>query len=240
MPEPLNAPSSDSAASVPADPAATIILLRPARQQFEVLLLLRAQALKFAGGSWVFPGGRIEPDDAPGMLLESWDAARIGAARECQEEAGLTLDPDSFLPYSQWTTPELERRRFSTWFLIGCLDEDAEVIVDDGEIVDYQWLTPSAALQKHRQQQLSIMPPAYLTLLELSRLDSIEQARAFAQSREPIFYLPKMIKNDKEVSILYADDVAYHNGDLQQPGIRNRVTKGAQGWEYTHCPASSG
>ncbi|WP_439134918.1 NUDIX hydrolase [Pseudomaricurvus sp.] len=218
---------------VPAHPAATVILLRPAADGFEVLLLLRAQAIKFAGGSWVFPGGRIEADDAPGKELDSWEAARMGAARECLEESGLTVDPASFIPYSHWTTPKAESKRFSTWFLIGSLDEDADVIVDDGEIVDYQWLTPAAALEKHRQQQLSIMPPAYLTLLELSKVSSIQAAKAFAHSRKPPFYQPKMVKDDRKVCILYGDDAGYASGNPQVPGARNRITQSDCGWQHT-------
>src|SRR4030095_7176119 len=47
-------------------PAATLVLLRnrPAGA-FEVLLIRRHSASKFAAGDFVFPGGRIEADDAP-------------------------------------------------------------------------------------------------------------------------------------------------------------------------------
>lgn len=231
MSKQLKAFSPESPA--PAHPAATIILLRPASDAFEVLLLLRAQAIKFAGGSWVFPGGRIEAEDASGQPLDSWEAARMGAARECLEESGLTVNPSSFIPYSHWTTPAAAAKRFSTWFLVGSLDEDAEVIVDDGEIIDYQWLTPAAALEKHRNKQLSIMPPAYLTLLELSKVGSIRAAKAFAQSRKPPFYHPKMVKQNQKICILYENDAGYESGDPQTPGARNRITRSDHGWEHT-------
>src|SRR5262245_54876523 len=47
-------------------PAATLVVLRdrPAGA-FEVLLIRRHSASKFAAGDFVFPGGRIEADDAP-------------------------------------------------------------------------------------------------------------------------------------------------------------------------------
>lgn len=224
--------TSHDSSTAPAHPAATVILLRPAGDVFEVLLLLRAESIKFAGGSWVFPGGRIETDDAPGQPLDSWEAARLGAARECLEESGLTVDPASFIPYSHWTTPENSSKRFSTWFLIGSLDQEAEVIIDDGEIVDYQWLTPAQALEKHRQQELSIMPPAYITLLELSKVHSIKAAKAFAASRKPPFYHPKMAKENREVCILYSDDAGYKSGNPSTPGARNRITQSDHGWQH--------
>jgi 8-oxo-dGTP pyrophosphatase MutT (NUDIX family) len=97
---------------VPA-PAATLVLLRdrPAGS-FEILLMQRHHASKFAAGDFVFPGGKLEADDNPddavrwcaGLDLDA--AARtlglehapatalgywIGAIRETFEEAGVLL-----------------------------------------------------------------------------------------------------------------------------------------------------
>ena len=44
-------------------PAATILLGRDHNGSLEVLLLKRNKALAFAGGLWVFPGGKIEADE---------------------------------------------------------------------------------------------------------------------------------------------------------------------------------
>ena len=97
---------------VPA-PAATVVLLRdrPATG-FEVLLMERHHASKFAAGDFVFPGGKLEADDNPDDAvrwctgLDLATAARtlgleaapatalgywIGAIRETFEEAGVLL-----------------------------------------------------------------------------------------------------------------------------------------------------
>jgi 8-oxo-dGTP pyrophosphatase MutT (NUDIX family) len=98
---------------VTAVPAATVVVLRdrPAGA-FEILLIRRHSASKFAAGDFVFPGGRIEADDAPDSAA-AWcrglDAARaaralgleapanaalghwVGAIRETFEEVGLLL-----------------------------------------------------------------------------------------------------------------------------------------------------
>ena len=50
----------------PAIPAATVVLLRDAPGGVETLMLRRNSKLAFAGGAWVFPGGRIDPEDYPG------------------------------------------------------------------------------------------------------------------------------------------------------------------------------
>jgi 8-oxo-dGTP pyrophosphatase MutT (NUDIX family) len=98
--------------AVPRD-AATVILVRPARQAagVEVYLLLRTQALEFAPGACVFPGGSVDARDAePGIAETGWAGpapAEIGhllgvpaeraralvcaAVRETFEESGVLL-----------------------------------------------------------------------------------------------------------------------------------------------------
>jgi len=97
-------------------PAATVVLLRDANPGVEVLLMQRHRASKFAGGDFVFPGGKIEVDDNPddaAAWCEGLDpdraAARIGLAgdrrtalgfwigaiRETFEEVGVLLAYDA-------------------------------------------------------------------------------------------------------------------------------------------------
>lgn len=80
-------------------PAATLIVFRQTRQA-EVLMLVRATSLRFAGGACVFPGGGVDPADlALAATLpppSGWDgapdlAARIAAIRETLEETGLAI-----------------------------------------------------------------------------------------------------------------------------------------------------
>ena len=95
-------------------PAATIVLLRPGpRGGPEVLLLRRVRTAGFVPGAWVFPGGRVDRDDATSALiqrvdgLDSESAARrldlppdadppaiayyLAAVREAFEETGLLV-----------------------------------------------------------------------------------------------------------------------------------------------------
>lgn len=100
----------------PATPAATVVLLRPARRgsgpgAFEVLLAHRPSTMAFAAGLHVFPGGRVDRLDhdqrlVPRSAMSEVDAATalggdlepgpalatyIAAIRECFEEAGVLL-----------------------------------------------------------------------------------------------------------------------------------------------------
>jgi 8-oxo-dGTP pyrophosphatase MutT (NUDIX family) len=90
--------------------AATVVLLRDGRDGLEAYLQLRPMGLGFAGGLWVFPGGRVDEADRDPAVDVSWagtpaaawgerlglpvDEARgyvVAACRETLEEAGLLL-----------------------------------------------------------------------------------------------------------------------------------------------------
>ena len=43
--------------------AATVVVVRDGEDGLEVLMVLRNRSLKFGGGSWVFPGGRVDEAD---------------------------------------------------------------------------------------------------------------------------------------------------------------------------------
>ena len=67
--------------------AATVILLRDTPGGLETLMLRRDSKLAFVGGMWVFPGGRVDPEDAAGLAPgDELGAARRAAVRESLEE----------------------------------------------------------------------------------------------------------------------------------------------------------
>jgi 8-oxo-dGTP pyrophosphatase MutT (NUDIX family) len=75
---------------IPVRPAATVMLLRDTVEGLEVFMLRRTNAAAFAGGMYVFPGGRVDDQDGEG------DAAfAMAAIRECFEECGVLLARDA-------------------------------------------------------------------------------------------------------------------------------------------------
>ena len=74
---------------IPVRPAATVMLLRDVPAGLEVFMLRRTISAAFAGGMYVFPGGRVDEADGEG------DAAyAMAAVRECFEEAGVLFAYD--------------------------------------------------------------------------------------------------------------------------------------------------
>src|SRR5215218_2903691 len=75
-------------------PAATLIVVRERAQgPPELLMVERAQEMAFAGGAWVFPGGRIDrADEEMAETLANEDAAaRVAAIREAVEETAIPV-----------------------------------------------------------------------------------------------------------------------------------------------------
>jgi 8-oxo-dGTP pyrophosphatase MutT (NUDIX family) len=74
-------------------PAATVVLLREVDGTLEALMMRRGAGLAFMGGMWVFPGGRVEPDDCSSRslarLLPDARDAGLGQLRTMQ---GVELD----------------------------------------------------------------------------------------------------------------------------------------------------
>src|SRR6187402_1003080 len=64
--ETLDAPPAKTVAP---KPAATVVLMRDADDELQVLLLKRHRASGFVPGAYVFPGGRIDAADADERLV---------------------------------------------------------------------------------------------------------------------------------------------------------------------------
>jgi len=149
------------AAPRPVD-AAGLVLLRGDRHDPEVLLGRRHARAGFLPDIYVFPGGRVEAEDAVGGPLPlapgvaaglAWASRRPAEAfvraafRETEEESGLSL-PAEALPRIDYVcraiTPTRSHRRFNTRFLLadGALCRGR--LTGNGELEDLGWHRVSA------------------------------------------------------------------------------------------------
>ena len=209
----------------PALPAASAIVVRQTHNGLETLLLKRNDELKHMPGLWVFPGGKVEDSDEGNDDLEQ---ARRGAARELQEEAGLSLPAETLLTFSHWLTPVVAKRRFATWFFIAGVGSDEPVTVDGREIVAHDWWRPEDAIRAHHEGQLPITPPTLVALHDLQGEDDISVLLAQLGERAPPRFFPRVVRDGDQMVFLYEGDTAYESGDLTQQGAQHR-TLGAQG-----------
>lgn len=217
---------------VPAHPAATVVLLREAAPTCEVLMVRRNAQLAFHGGAWVFPGGRIDPEDYQGAASgDIVEAARRAAVREAAEEAGLSIDRGELVLISRWITPESLPKRFDTWFFAAAA-RDHLVRIDGGEIHAHQWIAPARALESHARGEIDLPPPTFVTLLQLAEMGCpTEVLRNYRQRRAEDFF-PRLRRSGDTAYTLYEGDVAYEGGDVDAPGPRHRLCMVGTKWRY--------
>jgi 8-oxo-dGTP pyrophosphatase MutT (NUDIX family) len=211
-------------------PAATVVLVRDSADGLETLMVRRSSKLEFAGGMWVFPGGRVDPDDIPpdGDVIE---AARRAAVREAREEADLVVDGDALVPFTHWVPPPVTAKRFATWFFLGPAPEGA-VTVDMGEIRDHRWIQPADALARRDAEEIELAPPTWLTLHRLADHPDVASAMADAREHEPEFFETHIARVEGGIAALWEGDAGYESSDGDAPGPRHRLWMLPTGWRY--------
>lgn len=125
-------------------PAAVAILWRPGPKGVEICWLLRAKALRFAGGFHALPGGKVDAADAEVAVRgASGDAAtlRAAAARELFEEVGILAARGSGpLPEAADRRALLDgERSFAELLASRDLELDAADWLEAGRWVTPQW-----------------------------------------------------------------------------------------------------
>ena len=214
-------------------PAATVVLLRDAPDGLHVLLLRRNSSLGFAAGQWVFPGGRVD-DGEIASAEDELAAARLAAARETLEEAQIRIDaPDDLIFFSHWTTPPVMPKRYATWFFVVRAPVDDAVTVDGGEIDDHLWVRPAEAIERLRREEIEMLPPTFVTLVELAACSTVAEALERAARRSPPVFEPHFVmrKGHPTVSI-YTGDAGYDASDPDLPGRRHRMVMARGNWQY--------
>lgn len=227
-------------------PAATVLLLRGGDHGPEVLMLRRNSKIAF-GGMWVFPGGRVDDadmvdaatDDETGSDRAEDDvmrAARRAAVREVEEESGLDVAPGDLVTWSYWIPPpmpamdrKVSARRFSTWFFVVAAPP-GEVVIDNGEIHDFRWLTPADALDLHARKEIELVPPTWVTLTQLAQHRSVDAAMKAADGEPPEFRTKPVGKSPR--MLMWRPDAGYDDGNPDRPGPRHRLVMASGGWDY--------
>jgi 8-oxo-dGTP pyrophosphatase MutT (NUDIX family) len=136
----------------------------------------------------VFPGGRVDPEDAALTPADGESGARViagralgdnlpprdalavhrAALRELQEEAGITLEGiDRLVPIAHWTTPPFMPRRFSTWFFVADLPPGAVPVFAPDEVAAHRWVTPIQALDQVAAGEIAMWVPTTSVLQRL-------------------------------------------------------------------------
>ncbi len=210
-------------------PAATVVLLRDGPGGLESLMLRRNSRIAF-GGMWVFPGGRIDPGDydETGDLIA---AARRAAVREAHEEAAVSLDPARLVQFSYWIPPPIAPKRFATWFFAAAAPA-SEITIDDGEIINHEWMTPADAMRRRDAAEIELIAPTWVTLHTVGRFRTVADALDGLARRKPRRYLTRMAKGTQGPISMWHGDAGYETSDPSVRGPRHRLEITPNGYEF--------
>jgi 8-oxo-dGTP pyrophosphatase MutT (NUDIX family) len=197
-------------------------------------MLRRNSRLEFVGGMWVFPGGRVDPEDREGLAADDvLGAARRAAVREAHEEAGLEIELSSLVTLSRWTPPSNVglAKRFETWFFVAPAPRGA-IRIDHGEIHDHAWMAPAEALQRRDAGEIEMAPPTWVTLHALSEHRDVDRVLAAISDRDPELFATQIAKSGHGPISMWHGDAGYETADPETPGPRHRLCMRDDGWVY--------
>lgn len=193
--------------------AASVLLLRDSPAGLQTWLLRRVPKMAFAPGMSVFPGGGVDPADVAGApsdgalsdgALSDGLASEVAAAvagrfgvsdeqagvllraavRELAEETGVVLAAVALQPWARWITPEVEPRRYDTFFFVAALvDPSAQPAAVTGEASHADWIPVSQALAEYQRGERPMLPPTVQNLTEVASFSTVEELLAAAPTR---------------------------------------------------------
>ena len=106
---------------------------------------------------------------------EDWEADRVALeARDLSltaflERRGLVLRSDLLGAWAGWLTPAFEPRRYRTWFFVAVLPEGQRTRDVSSESASVTWMSALEAAASVEAGDLLMMPPTYLTCLEVGQ-----------------------------------------------------------------------
>ena len=133
--------------------------------------------------------------------------------------------------FSHWTPPPVGNRRFETWFFAAHAPE-GEIQIDEGEIIESQWITPQAALEKQRHGEVELVPPTYVTLYHLARHIETVAALAALEAQEAQHYVTRIGREGEDLVAMWQGDAGYESGEADTPGPRHRLRMCKGGFQF--------
>lgn len=152
--------------------------------------------------SGVLLAGTTPDDVVADTTGEDWEADRVALeTRELSmtdflERRGLVLRTDLLGAWSGWLTPAFEPRRYRTWFFVADLPEGQRTRDVSTESSEVMWLPTAEAVEKVEAGDLFMLPPTYLTCLEIARHADPDAVLEAAADRTVEMFCPEVEQVD--------------------------------------------
>jgi 8-oxo-dGTP pyrophosphatase MutT (NUDIX family) len=137
---------------------------------------------------------------------DDWEADRRALeAKELSftsflERRGLVLRSDLLGAWAAWCTPEFEPRRFRTWFFVAALPPGQRTRDVSSESSSVTWMSALGACDAVDAQEIGMMPPTYVTCLEVGQYADPAAVLPSATGRDLTMFTPA-VEPDATMSV---------------------------------------
>jgi 8-oxo-dGTP pyrophosphatase MutT (NUDIX family) len=145
---------------------------------------------------------------------EDWEAdrqaleARELAFTDFLERRRLVLRTDLLGAWSGWLTPIFEPRRYRTWFFVASLPEGQRTRDVSTESASVMWLPALDTVEQVEAGEVNMMPPTYITCLELTPYDGPDAVLAASRERSIEMFMPEVTANGDDFTLSRPESVA--------------------------------
>lgn len=144
---------------------------------------------------------------------EDWEADRVAlesralSMTDFLNRRGLVLRTDLLGTWGGWLTPIFEPKRYRTWFFVARLPEGQrtrDVSTESSEVV---WLPATTAADEADSGALAMLPPTYLTCLEIGQHPTVDEVMAAADGRTVTMFTPTVERLGDGWTLSMPDDL---------------------------------
>jgi glyoxylase-like metal-dependent hydrolase (beta-lactamase superfamily II)/8-oxo-dGTP pyrophosphatase MutT (NUDIX family) len=145
-----------------------------------------------------------------------------GALPDVLAEHDWVLRADLLRPWSNWITPEIEKKRYDTRFFLAELPEGQRA--DDGttEVTEAGWYRPTHALDEWKADRIELLPPTWVTLEQLAELTDVAAGLRVGDGRTVDPVMPKVRRDGERIMLTLPGEFGYEEAPVQ---LRPRPTK---------------
>jgi len=148
--------------------------------------------------SGVLLAGTSDTNVVADTTADDWEADRVALeSRELSltdflNRRGLVLRTDLLGVWAAWLTPVFEPRRYRTWFFVADLPEGQRTRDVSTESSSVTWLPASGAVREVEEERMFMLPPTYLTCLEIGQYDDPGTVLEAAHGRRVEMFMPEV------------------------------------------------
>jgi 8-oxo-dGTP pyrophosphatase MutT (NUDIX family) len=148
--------------------------------------------------SGVLLAGTSDTSVVADTTAADWEADRVAlesrqlSMTDFLNNRGLVLRTDLLGVWDAWLTPVFEPKRYRTWFFVAVLPEGQRTRDVSSESSSVTWLPARVAAEQADAGELALMPPTYLTSMEVGTHATPDEVLEVAASRSVAMFTPSV------------------------------------------------